>query len=148
MRGMHGRSGPSPIPGSASSERRRDAWTVLPAEGYRGRLPTFPLADPSDAERALWRVLWRKPQAVEWARRGMAHQVAAYVRAFLESVEPGANAALKTVVLRTEEGLGLSPVGLRTLRWRIEEPAPEPARGAGVPPVRRLRAVPQPREGS
>ena len=116
-----------------------------PAEGFTGRAPTFPLAEPSTAEKKLWRVLWKKPQAVMWDRHGLTFQVAHYCRSFLEASERGAPASLKTSVLRMEDSLGLSTVGLNALRWSITsdelgakraEPAATVERPA---PVRRLR---------
>lgn len=86
-----------------------------------------------------------------WARQGLEWQVALYVRSFLEAAEHGAPASLKTSVLRMEDTLGLSTVGLAALRWRIPadqvaaartaRAEPEVPAEAKAPPVRRLRAV-------
>lgn len=54
-----------------------------------------------------------------WAQLQLEFEVAAYVRAFLESVEPEASAGLKTAVLRMSAELGLSTVGMGQLRWKI-----------------------------
>lgn len=148
-RGGHPRSGPPADPRSARSEKRSDGWVTLPAKGRGNRkAPNFPLGSPSKAESALWTVLWRKPQAVMWERLGLTFQVAAYARAFLESTVAGAPASLKVSVLRMEDGLGLSIVGMNALRWRITEDEVASARAAHVPaaaerpaPVRRLRAA-------
>jgi hypothetical protein len=145
--GGHARSGPAPDPRSARSEKRSDGWTDLPAK-YAGRIPKFPLEAKSTAEDALWKVVWRKPQAAMWARQGLVWQVAAYVRSFLESTEAGAPASLKTAVLRQEDTLGISTVGLNALRWRIPADEVGVARAAQVvpaepaaAPVRRLRST-------
>lgn len=144
--GARARSGPPADPNSARSERRADGWTTLPAEGYQGRVPTFPLEEPLASEKKLWRLLWRKPQAIMWQRNGLTFQVAAYVRAFLEANQRSAPASLKTAVLRMEDTLGISTVGLNALRWRIAadelaskrtEPAAEAEERPA--PVRRLR---------
>jgi hypothetical protein len=118
--GARTRSGPAPDPRAAARERKSDAgWTTLPGEGFKGRVPTFPLEGELAVEKKLWRVLWKKPQAIMWQRLGQTFQVAAYVRAFIESTEAGAPASLKTSVLRMEDMLGLSMVGMNALRWKI-----------------------------
>lgn len=143
--GARWRSGPM---GESNALRRKpDArpWLDLPAEGFSGEVPGFPLAptavyeirregrrrvkvfDPAASlarqaqELSIWEDVWRKPQAVLWSRWGLEYQVAAYVRAFVESVEVGATAGLKTTVLRMSSEIGLSTDGMRSLRWRIEE---------------------------
>lgn len=118
--GARARSGPAPDPNALRRDRPGDKdWSVLPAEGFSGDVPVFPLADALKAELALWGRLWVKPQAHMWSQLGLEFQVAAYVRAFLESVEAGASAGLKTAVLRMEAELGLSTVGMNQLRWKI-----------------------------
>lgn len=148
--GGHARSGPAPDPNSARSELRgkRDGWTDLPAK-VRTKAPAFPLEGMSPGESTLWTVLWKRPQAAMWRKQSLEWQVAAYVRSFLESTEPGAPASLKTAVLRQEDTLGLSTVGLNMLRWRITEDELPARRARRVPsveaeasvPVRRLRAA-------
>lgn len=120
--GARARSGPAPDPNALRRDRKDDAgWVVLPAEGYAGEIPAFPLIDESDLELEYWAELWRKPQAVMWARLGMRRQVAAYVRAFAESVVPDASAGLKTAVLRMEGELGISVPGMHSLRWKFAD---------------------------
>jgi hypothetical protein len=53
----------------------------------------------------------------------------------MESTEKGAPASLKTAVLRQEDTLGISLVGLAQLRWRIAEDEVGAKRAA----ARRLR---------
>lgn len=137
--GARSRSGPPADPMSARSDRKADGWTTLPAK-RTGRAPEWPLEREYAPEEALWKALWRKPQAVMWKKRGLEWQVAAYVRAFLESTEPGAPASLKTSVLRMEDGLGLSEVGLISLRWRIAEDEVAARRAA---PARAVEAAPE-----
>ena len=118
--GARGRSGPAPDPNALRRDRADDkSWVTLPAEGFAGVVPEFPLADVLVSESALWLRLWRKPQAFMWAQLQLEFEVAAYVRAFLESVEPAASAGLKTAVLRMSAELGLSTVGMGQLRWKI-----------------------------
>ena len=148
--GKRARSGPAPDPNSYRSMDRE--WIDLPAAGYAGEVPEFPLPraiqfnkffedgkkvtekddDETeavwDAELELWADLWSKPQAAAWASLGLKFQVAAYVRAFLESVKADAVSGLKTAVLRMETELGLSIAGMRANGWRISDgTAPAPA---------------------
>lgn len=133
--GARVRSGPPADPNALRRNRASDKeWATLPSDGYRGPIPDFPLKGTNDSESDLWLVLWRKPQAFMWARLGLELQVAAYVRAFLESVESGASAGLKTAVLRMEAELGLSTVGMGQLRWRIAtDEVAERREGASAP---------------
>lgn len=120
--GGHARSGPAPDPNALRRSRSGDAgWTTLPSEGFTGSVPEWPLGSVLKAELEYWGELWRKPQAVMWSKLGMGRQLAAYVRAFLESVEPEASAGLKTAVLRMEGELGLSLPGMHSLRWKFAE---------------------------
>ena len=121
--GARFRSGPAPDPNALRRDRDGD-FEVLPPS-FDGDVPEFPLAAPSGAELVLWDELWTKPQGVLWARLGLKFQVAAYVRAFLESVDPGASAGLKTAVLRMEGELALSTPGLKGLRLSIADSEPE-----------------------
>lgn len=148
--GARARSGPPADPRSGRSEKRADGWTTLPAKST-GRPPKWPLERQSSSEVELWAQLWKKPQAAQWKRLGLAWQVALYCRTFLEAAERGAPASLKTSVLRMEDTLGLSTVGLAALRWRISEDQVAARRKARAEPaeqleeraapVRRLRAV-------
>lgn len=134
--GARARSGPAPDPTALRRDRKDDAaWVTLPVEGFTGEVPEFPLADSSRAELELWELLWRKPQAVMWDRLGLEFEVAAYVRAFLESVEPAASAGLKTAVLRMSAEIGLSLPGMHSLRWKFaaDELAEKRAEKSGAP---------------
>lgn len=119
--GTRTRSGPPPDPNALRRDRKDDAgWVTLPAGGFDGDAPAFPF-NGSDAELDYWSKLWAKPQAIMWSKLGMEFQVAAYVRAYLESVAKGASAGLKGAVLRMEGELGLSLPGMHSLRWKISE---------------------------
>lgn len=107
-------------------------FTILPLE-HDVVAPAFPFGDASEMEELVWEALWLKPQAVMWNRLGLLMQVAAYVRAFAESVLPEASAGLKTAVLRMEAELGISTSGMLQNGWVIESPAGEPE-GRAVSP--------------
>ena len=120
--GARSRSGPAPDPNALRRDRADDkGWVVLPAEGFAGVVPVFPLSGAMVSEVELWDELWAKPQAFMWSKLGLKFQLAAYVRAFLESVEVEASAGLKTAVLRMEGELGLSIPGMSSLRWKLSE---------------------------
>jgi hypothetical protein len=135
--GARARSGPAPDPNALRRDRAGDAaWTVLPVEGFKGDVPEFPLSDALGVEVELWLKLWSKPQAFMWAKLGLEFEVAAYVRAFIESVEAGASAGLKTAVLRMGAELGLSLPGMHSLRWKFSEDELSVKRAAQTAPVR------------
>lgn len=133
--GARARSGPAPDPNALRRERSDDkGWVVLPVEGRLGDVPDFPLANGLASELELWGELWGKPQAVMWEKLGLRFQVAAYVRAFLESVEPEASAGIKTAVIRMEGELGISVPGMTSLRWRLSEDELDQKRSEPVVP--------------
>ena len=136
--GARARSGPAPDPNALRRDRKDDAgWVVLPVEGFNGSVPDFPLSDALFVETDLWAELWAKPQAVMWDKFGMKYQVAAYVRAFLESTMAEASAGLKTAVLRMEAEIGLSLPGMHSFRWKFSEDEVAAKRAsAAVAPVR------------
>jgi hypothetical protein len=120
--GARARSGPAPDPNALRRDRKDDAgWVTLPADGFKGDVPAFPLPEALTAEVDLWLTLWAKPQAAMWSKLGLEFEVAAYVRAFLESVEAEASAGLKTAVLRMSAEIGLSLPGMHSLRWKFSE---------------------------
>lgn len=114
-------SGPAPDPNALSRDRPGDqaTWTALPADGRDGDPPEFPLLDCTLREDTLWRVLWAKPQATQWARLGLELEAALYVRRLAEAEAPGSSVALSTLVRQLGEALGLSAPGMLRLRWRI-----------------------------
>lgn len=117
--GARARSGPAPDPNALRRDRKDDKeWLTLPLR-FDGVAPEFPLSGASTAERDLWESLWRKPQASMWAALDLSLQVAAYVRAFLRSVESDAPVGLISPVLRMEAELGISTVGMNALRWKF-----------------------------
>src|SRR3989304_2920220 len=129
--GARARSGPAPDPMALRRDRKNDAaWVTLPAEGYSGDVPEFPLAaipvydiywankervkefdeDATaalrDNELALWSELWSNPQAFMWAKLELKFEVAAYVRAFIRSVGDDGNASDRTAALRMAAEIG------------------------------------------
>lgn len=149
------RSGPPPDPESGRSERRGYNLRALPATGYSGRVPAFPLDDYrvylTDAEggqvydekltrrwrtreRKLWRDLWKSPQACAWSMPQFAYMiydVALYCRQLILCQDSTAKAADRGLLPRYADRIGLSAVGLSGLGWRIasDDAAQEPPAG-------------------
>ncbi|MEV6366209.1 hypothetical protein AB0L86_04865 [Micromonospora musae] len=135
-RGGHARGGRRASP--LSLRANAADWTVLPAEGRPGDPPTFPLIDPTPREADLWAGLWRRPQAIEWQRLGLETEVALYVRHLAVAEQPGARAAMSTLVRQYADSLGLTAAGLRANRWLIA--SAEEARNAPITPAASARA--------
>ena len=133
--GGHARSGPAPDPNALRRDRKSDkGWISLPI-AFDGDVPEWPIGSCSAVESELWARLWEKPQANMWALLGLKYQVAAYVRAFLRSVEDDAPVGLIAPVLRMEAELGLSTVGLNALRWKIATDEVAERRSEAVTPA-------------
>jgi len=142
--GARNRSGPPPDPNSLKSARIGLSLTALPAAGYDGEVPEFPLpkvpvydiwfenkerhkvldVEATDArfdrELELWEWAWRTPQAAAWANESWrADSVAMWVRtrAVCESGE--ATAADKNALHRFADQIGLTPAGLAFNGWKI-----------------------------
>ena len=118
--GARNRSGPPADPNSERSEQRGLAFKLLPREGFTGRVPAYPLPDPSARERALWKELWRTPQAAMWnVERWRIRIVGMYCRAWVRAEDPESPASVLTQVNRLGDQLGLTPAGLRDNGWRL-----------------------------
>ncbi|MCC3311512.1 hypothetical protein [Nocardia africana] len=149
--GARNRSGPQPDPRSGRTDRRGLAFVQLPAEGYSGPAPDFPLSRPKAREKALWAKVWTYPQAAQWAREPWRHEtIAMYVRWKVRAEQPNAAAADAAASHRFADQIGLTPAGLRENGWEIasDEVAaaraqrePKPAE-TSAPPQRRLRSMP------
>jgi hypothetical protein len=151
-------SGPAPDPTSARSDARGVSVTKLPARGYKGYIPKFPLPRRTDeastdriAEREveLWKQLWRTPQAAAWhAEAWRQLSVAHYVRISVK-VESGDGSASDIAQMRgLASDIGLSPQGMRFNGWAIDaadevqkKRAQKQQSEPKAPPKRRLRAV-------
>lgn len=142
--GARSRSGPAADPNAL---RRRsgsggDDWLTLPRSGRSGRAPAWPLSKANARERELWTRLWKSPQAVAWEQLLLLDQVALYCRRLAVAERPDATAAEATLARQLQDALGLSAPGLRSMRWKIDDPAPAAKPTAGVRSSRdRLRVV-------
>lgn len=121
--------GPAPDPNARHRQggKSKNGVVTLPAAGYDGATPEWPMSTlPAGATMDLWRSLWRKPQAVMWARDGSERVVARYALVTVLSEDPeNPNASLLSEVRQMEDRLGLSPMAMKRLMWEIGEPKDE-----------------------
>ena len=138
--GSRSRSGPPPDPGSARSLKRDYKAIALPREGFKGRVPAWPLTKATPRERTVWKEVWRTPQAAAWILEPWRWRtVAQYVRWSVRMEAPTAIASLGAVVMRLQDQIGLSPSGLALNGWQVSGAAvAEPAASTDRP---QLRAV-------
>lgn len=132
-------SGPPPDPMALRRQRPGDSatWTDLPAEGRKGRAPTWPLDGQSAREAVLWRELWKRPQAVMWEKLDQRYEVALFARNLARAEQPMASVELQKVVRQYLDSLGLSVAGMLRNRWKLAAPV---AATAKVPAERRPSA--------
>lgn len=144
--GARNRSGPQPDPNSERSERRGFKLTALPAEGYDGPAPAWPLKDRivwheyvmdgqkirerdddgtaalRDRELELWNWAWTTPQACAWSMPSESwrlHTIAMWVRTYALCESSDATAADKGSLHRFADQIGMTPAGLRENGWQI-----------------------------
>ena len=147
--GRRNRSGPPADPRSARSDQRGLSFNSLPAEGYDGKVPEFPLptmhrTTVEVVEKAkkevpdkkstislrrreirIWRDVWELPQAAAWATpkfRWLWTTIAEYCRlkALVEK-SPDSNATLVAQLHRYRDQIGLTRAGMRELGWDISD---------------------------
>lgn len=133
-------SGPAPNPSSRrQSGTQAHTWLDLPAEGYQGEIPEWPLGAATDTELAMWTRYWRKPQAAAWARIALVDEVALYVRVFLVGATGDVKAM--TEARQCGERLGLNPTAMLKNRWRVVADQVGEQRETKKPPQRRRLVV-------
>lgn len=139
--GARTRSGPAREENALRRDRKGDQgdWLLLPAEGRTKAAPAWPLMPKATPrETAMWRRLWKKPQAVAWEKLGMIELVALYCRRFCEAEQRMSPTNLSTLVRQMGDGLGLTAPGLNSLRWKIVTDETADKRGArSAPPAKR-----------
>jgi len=120
--GARNRSGPKPSEDSERSERRGYTLTSLPAHGYDGPVPDFPLPSPTSRELEVWESAWRTPQACAWSlpsEAWRARTVAMWVRLSVRCEEPDAGAALLAQLHRFADQIGMTTAGLAEMGWKV-----------------------------
>ncbi|MDF2915980.1 MAG: hypothetical protein K0S70_197 [Microbacterium sp.] len=146
--GARNRSGPAPDPSSGRSDRRGLSFTALPAEGFTGPVPDFPLPGCTDRELEVWESLWRTPQAAAWATAAWRWQaIGELVRLQVRAEAQDSPATLFERIRQWRADLGLTPAGLKENGWAIaadevtarREDRDEASDEPYLAPVRRLR---------
>lgn len=120
--GARNRSGPQPQPDSGRSERRGIKFTALPAQGYDGDPPEFPLPGETKRESELWAWAWRTPQAWAWSQPSESWRlmtIAMWVRTYVLCESNEATAADKGSLHRFADQIGMTPAGLKENGWAI-----------------------------
>jgi hypothetical protein len=143
-KGTNTNSGPPPDPNSLKTARRGLTFTALPAGGYDGETPAFPLPrvpvydiwfedkkrvkefDEEATEHRyareleLWAWAWRTPQAAMWAvEPWRQHPVALWVRTAAICESGDATAADKNSLHRFADQIVLTPAGLAFNGWKV-----------------------------
>ena len=141
------RSGPKADENSGRSDRRGYVLTALPAEGYDGPVPDFPLPrrdvfrkewdengkqvqvfDAAETNRVeareagLWSWLWMTPQACAWSMPSEGwrlHVIALYARTFVICESGDATAADKGSLHRFADQIGMTTAGLAEMGWKV-----------------------------
>lgn len=135
-----------PVEGSARSEKRGYSLTALPAQGYDGPSPRWPLIpyvvrrweyedkrrfqvvdeEATEAHREreleLWRQAWRTPQACAWSmpsERWRVDSVAMWVRQRVICESSEASASEKAQLHRFADQIGMTTAGLREMGWKV-----------------------------
>lgn len=120
--GARNRSGPTADPESQRSERRGYSLTALPAEGYSGPVPDFPLPDPTERELDAWGEAWATPQACAWSMPSESWRiptVAMWVRVKVRCEDAEAPASLLGQLHRFADQIGMTTAGLAEMGWRV-----------------------------
>lgn len=147
--GGHARSGPAKKEGSGRADAAGYSLAALPAEGYQGDVPEWPLEpEASDVEMAYWQRAWRTPQACIWAKQEwvwLVPDVARWVRVSVRCDDPAASPALLARMPSLEDKIGMTAAGLARFGAKVA-PDEVAARRAEKKPdkpkqERRLRAA-------
>ena len=144
--GARNRSGPKADPTSARSDRRGYKLTALPAEGYAGPIPDFPLmrrvvkrweyedkrrfevtddeatAAVAEREAELWEWAWRTPQACAWSMPSESwriNTIGMWVRTFVICESSEGTAADKSSLHRFADQIGMTTAGLAEMGWAV-----------------------------
>jgi hypothetical protein len=148
--GARNRSGPKADEKSGRSDARGYSLTALPAQGYDGPVPDFPLPTASERELEVWEQAWTTPQACAWAMPSEAWRtgtVALWVRVKVRCEDPDVGAALLGQLHRFADQIGMTTAGLAEMGWKVAVDAVAEKRNGTEPEVSddprdRLTAVP------
>jgi hypothetical protein len=129
--GRRNRSGPQASENSGRSDARGYSLTALPAEGYSGEVPEFPLPTPTARELEVWAQAWRTPQACAWSMPSEAWRlrtVAMWVRMSVRCEAGDAPAALLGQLHRFADQIGMTTAGLAEMGWKLRGRLPDAVR--------------------
>jgi len=168
--GPRNRSGPRADPNSGRSDARGFSLTALPAEGFTGPVPDFPLprrsvyyqsfedkrpirvfdeevtAQTAERELELWEWAWTTPQACAWSmpsERWRLYTVGMWVRTAVICESSDATAADKNSLHRFADQIGLTTAGLAEMGWKVavDEVATQAAEKPAEPAQPRTRRL-------
>ena len=143
--GARTRSGPLPKERSARSDKRGYRLEALPAEGFRGTPPAYPLPNACARELEVWVQLWRTPQACAWSMPSELWRIPTiglYVRQLVKCEGHDVGAAHIAQLHRLADQVGMTTTGLAAMGWKVEvEDAPVEQRPTTSGSKRRLRSV-------
>ena len=128
-------SGPPPDPNALRRDRPsdKDGWLTLPAEGYQGEIPQWPIDAPLSGFRGgkqiesyvvgreadLWDELWRTPQATVWITNpAVINELALYCR--LTAIGETGHVMIAAEARQRGDRLGIDPASMARLRWKVE----------------------------
>lgn len=106
-----------------TGRRRATAQRKADAARQNAAILTAQLDAQKQVEADLWTQLWALPQAVEWERSGWSREVAQYVRWKARAEQGDLDAAKEARQLA--DRLGLTPLALLRLRWKVTSDADE-----------------------
>jgi hypothetical protein len=114
---------PSPIPKHPSERRNRNQkqggeWIVLPADGYKGKIPSLAGLGLNKGTHAWWKKIWRTPMATQWTEGDIPALLE--LAALRERLLDGKISIAGEVRLRSDQ-FGLTPAGRQQRRWVITE---------------------------
>ena len=138
--GARNQSGPPKDPNSGRSDRAGFKLTALPAEGYAGPVPDFPLPGATDRELEVWESVWRSPQACAWSlpsESWRVRSVAMWVRTSVRCEDPAASPNLLAQLHRFADQIGMTTAGLASMGWSVakDELAEKRSEQGGQPPA-------------
>ena len=128
--GARVRSGPPVDPNSARSDARGLTFSALPADGYGGEVPEFPIpVSKGSRVLKLWEDVWRSPQGAAWINEPYRwHAIAEYCMLMRDIELDPTRASLIGQVHRYRDQLGLTPAGLRENGWLVGHVEESPGR--------------------
>lgn len=123
--GSRNRSGPPPVEGSRTSDRKGYSLTALPTAGYDGEVPEFPLPDALAREVELWNYAWTSPMACAWSTEPWRwYTIGQWVRWSVKAEDAEASAAIVGAVIRLADQIGMTPAGRAENGWKIADASP------------------------